>query len=576
MNNFTFKTAAKALCTRLQSSAGESSYQRFQCVHLSKIKLPVLLGIFLMMTIKAVAWPGEVLKSFDAPGKISTGITWDGEHLWVSDRASQTLYALNPDNGEIQNSLDAPAWWPQGMTRENNALWNIDIKGGIPRSENYEGVAYRINPENNTVQRTVKLSVKKATGLTWDGEYLWVADNAKDKIVQINANDGTTINSFKAPTNHSNGLTFDGKYLYVSDRYRDEIYMISPESGSVIQIINAPGKYTRGLAFDGENLWAVDSESDKVYKMAVRDDDEYKRFNPRKVKVTHTHKAMNFGPGLLKSLDIHLAVPRDRNSQEIHGEVEYSEEMSDMPKDQWDQQTAHYHRENMEAGNSFSAAMTVEATLYQVRYFIDPAKVGALEDIPQEIKEKYLRNNEKYQYEHPIIQDVLSQTIKDEDNPYWMARKLYNYLIDNMYYAMEGGWNTAPAVLDRGNGSCSEYAFAYIAMCRAAGIPARYVGSLVIRGDRSSMDDVYHRWAEIYVPEYGWIPVDPSGGDSDSPRGQADSFGSLDNRFLITTQSGGGSETMEWTYNSNAFYEKEPKTFIVTDHYADWKLMDDQ
>jgi len=28
---------------------------------------------------------------------------------------------------------------------------------------------------------------------------------------------------------------------------------------------------------------------------------------------------------------------------------------------------------------------------------------------------------------------------------------------------------------------------------------------------------------------------------------------------------------MEWTYNSNAFWKTEPKTYVVTDHYADWK-----
>lgn len=574
MNLFTFQLETRKLFRVEQAQITRACSFCFQ--QKNRIRLSGLLIMFFFMTSNVMAWPGEVLETFNAPGNISTGITWDGEYLWVSDRDSQKLYAINPENGEVEKTLEAPAWWPQGMTWDGEALWNVDVKGGLPLSENYEGVAYRINPQNNQVTRTVKISVKKATGVAWDGQYMWVTDNASNEIVRINAYDGTTITSFKAPTKHSNGLTYDGKYLYVSDRYRDEIYMVSPENGSVIQILNAPGKYTRGLTFDGEYLWAVDSESDEIYKLVARDNDEYKRFNPRKVKVTHTHKATNFGPGLLKSLDIHLAVPRDRVSQDIHGEVEFSEGMSDMPEDQWDQKTAHYHKEDMKTGSVFKASMTAEATLYQVRYFIDPAKVGSLDNIPEDVKEKYLRNNEKYQYEHPVIQDAVSQSVEDENNPYWIARKLYNYLIDNMYYEMVGGWNTAPAVLERGNGSCSEYAFAYIAMCRSVGIPARYVGSVVVRGDRSSMDDVYHRWAEIYMPGYGWIPVDPSGGDKDSPRGQADAFGSLDNRFLITTQSGGNSETMEWTYNSNEFYEKEPKTFVVTDHYADWKLVEEK
>ncbi len=538
-----------------------------------KIVLIALSALLLqIISIQPVAaWPGKVVKSLEAPGKICTGMAYDGELLWIADRASKKLYGMNPANGKVKKELEAPAFWPMGMTWDGEALWNVDIKGGLPLSENYQGVAYRINPKNGHILRTVNLSVKKAQGLAWDGKYLWVADDSKNTIEQVNPHDGTTIKTLPAPTGSPNGLTFDGTYLWVSDRYKDEIYMVSPFDGTVIQILQAPGHYTRGLAVFENNLWAVDSESDKVFKLIKQDDDKFHRFNATKVTVTHTHEATNFGPGALTNLDIHLAIPKDKPNQEVDEDISFSSGMTDKVKDHWNQETAHYNRKNMKAGEGFSAQMTVNATLYDVRWFIDPQKVGKLSEIPENITNRYLANNEKYQYEHPIIQDALKIALGDETNPFWMAKRIFNYLIDNMYYEMVGGWNTAPAVLARGNGSCSEYTFTYIAMCRAAGIPARYVGSVVVRGDKSSMDDVFHRWAEIYLPNYGWIPVDASGGDKKSPRDQADYFGSLGNRFLITTQSGGGSKTMEWTYNSNAFWQTEPKTYVVTDHYADWE-----
>ncbi len=85
------------------------------------------------------------------------------------------------------------------------------------------------------------------------------------------------------------------------------------------------------------------------------------------------------------------------------------------------------------------------------------------------------------------------------------------------------------------------------------------------------MDDVFHRWVEIYLPDWGWIPVDPSGGDQSKPRGQALYIGALANRFLITTQSGGDSEIMGWTYNSNEFIVTDPKTNVVVEYFADWE-----
>lgn len=536
------------------------------------------LGIFVLFVASLILFPGllfaytgEVIQSYKTPGKFPTGMTFDGENLWLADRKADKLFCINPKNGKVIRSIPSPAYWPTGLAWDGEALWNADVKGGIPLSENYNGVIYRVDPKDGTILKVVQSPTASPHGLCWDGKYLWCVDNASDELIQFSPDDGTTIRSLKSPSVDPRGLTFDGKYLWVSDRIKDEIYMVDPESGCVIIITESPGPYSRGLCYAGENLWSADSEYDKIFKLEIRDEQEYKLSNQRNANITIIHQLTNFGPGNAKDVDIHIAIPVDRPSQKINAAITYSPKPTDIIADKWGQETAHFEFKNIPSGEVREAEMFVNASIYDIRYFLFPDKIGSLEEIPSEITSLYLENNEKYGIDHPVIQNAVKNVVGDEKNPYWIARKIFNYLIDNMYYEMVGGWNTAPTVLERGNGSCSEYSFVYIAMCRAAGLPARYVGSVVVRGDDSSFDDVFHRWVEIYLPSYGWVPVDPSGGDRFSPRDQANYFGHIANRFLITTESGGGSETMGWTYNSNDFQITEPKTFLIFDRFADWE-----
>ncbi|MCK4857043.1 MAG: transglutaminase domain-containing protein, partial [candidate division Zixibacteria bacterium] len=286
--------------------------------------------------------------------------------------------------------------------------------------------------------------------------------------------------------------------------------------------------------------------------------------------VEFIHQVRNYGPDTVKTLDVYLAIPQNRDNQELIEPVIFHPEPTRILTDKWGQQVAHFEFSNLAPTQFTTVTMLVSAKLYQTRYFVFPDNVGSLEDISLEIREQYLVDDTKFSLENQVIQEAVKKAVADETNAYWIGRKIYNYVIEHMEYELAGGWNIAPTVLDRGNGSCSEYAFVYIAMCRAAGLPARYVGSVVVRGDDASWDAVFHRWVEIYLPNFGWLPVDPSGGDSKWPSRRADSFGYLNNRYLITTVGGGGSEYLDWSYNANERWTSKGKCKITVEAFGEW------
>ncbi len=522
------------------------------------ITLTILI-VFITQPVSAT--PGDTLSSIPAPFRCPQGLTYDGQYLWNADRHSDMIYRVNPENGSVTDSLPTPGYVPRGLTWDGRRLWCVDAE---------EELIYAINPATKIVEKTIYCPVSRPTGLTWDGTYLWLAADRSEELHRISSEDGTTIISIPAPTRHAWGLTYDGTYLWVSDRYQDKIYMVWPDNGDVINSLEAPGPHSCGLARVGSNLWNVDYQTDRIYRLVIDDGTPYERSEEKVQQVEFIHQTRNFGPDTVRTLDVYLAVPQDLSNQDLLGPAAFDPAATDMSTDKWGQMVAHFRFENLAPTEFATVRMLASAKMYETRYFVFPDKVGSLADIPEPIRELYLVDDDKFSLENAVIQQAVKKAVGDETNPYWIGRKIFNHLIANMEYELAGGWNVAPAVLERGNGSCSEYSFVYIAMCRAAGLPARYAGSIVVRGDDASYDEVFHRWVEIYLPGYGWLPVDPSRGDRKWPAEQADSFGSLSNTVLITTVGGGGSEYLEWGYNAAEKWTSTGKCKVVVENFGEW------
>ena len=525
-------------------------------------KRAVTTAMFLvLLSVPLVAHPGKVVRTLDAPGRFCTGMTFDGEFLWVADYKADRLFKINVGSGEIAGSVPSPGFWPMGLAWDGKHLWNADRKGKK---------IFKVNPGDGTILKAIDAPSGNPEGLAWDGENLWVSDYKDRKIMKIDLSDGTATKTLTAPARSPNGLTFDGKYLWCSDRMTDELYMIEPASGEVLMVLDAPGPYPRGMAWDGECLWNVDHQKDKLYRLVRQDNEPYRLKDTRRARVTFTHQVKVYGKGRLKELQVCLAVPQDLSRQKI-ASMSFSPSGYALQEDRWQQKVAVLRYEDIPSGSTLESVMELEAEILEIRYFIFPDRCGTLQDIPCEIRDQYTANGSKYLTDDPYIQKLAAEVVGEEKNPYYIARRIFDYVREHLEYKLEGGWNAAPVVLKRGTGSCSEYSFCFIALCRAAGLPARYVGAIVVRGDDASMDDVFHRWPEVYLPNHGWIPIDPQGGDKPLPRDRAMNIGNLSNRFLITTQGGGDSEYLGWYYNCHETYTSDPQVEVRIEAFAEWE-----
>ena len=112
------------------------------------------------------------------------------------------------------------------------------------------------------------------------------------------------------------------------------------------------------------------------------------------------------------------------------------------------------------------------------------------------------------------IAELSAGQTKGATNPLEKARKIYDYVIATMHYDHDGnGWGHGDAIYacTAKHANCTDFHSLFIAMARAAGVPARFeIGFPLPADSHSGAISGYHCWAEFYVDGIGWIPIDAS------------------------------------------------------------------
>ena len=94
------------------------------------------------------------------------------------------------------------------------------------------------------------------------------------------------------------------------------------------------------------------------------------------------------------------------------------------------------------------------------------------------------------------------------------ARAIYDWTVENMYRdpaTIGCGKGDVCYLLVKPGGKCTDISSMFVALCRAAGVPAREVFGLRL-GKQAEQDITtwQHCWSEFFLPGYGWMWVDPA------------------------------------------------------------------
>ncbi|CAM3868965.1 transglutaminase family protein [Mucilaginibacter galii] len=113
----------------------------------------------------------------------------------------------------------------------------------------------------------------------------------------------------------------------------------------------------------------------------------------------------------------------------------------------------------------------------------------------------------------PDLIAVIETEKQAEDTPYQTALRFCEYVYRNFEYlpGVTTVETTIDEVLQLKAGVCQDFAHLLVLMLRLLNIPARYISGYIcpnhngMRGEGAT-----HAWAEVYLPDYGWLGIDPT------------------------------------------------------------------
>ncbi len=277
-------------------------------------------------------------------------------------------------------------------------------------------------------------------------------------------------------------------------------------------IFNGTGEYEIILTVDDGTSTAKVSK--QIYLIELPENVLIRRAYEMTIGIEYT--IINEGPGDINDVTCLFETPQTYRPFQIIKSIESGQgKIDDIFTSDYNLITR-FDLGDLPAGESAKAYINCDAVLYEYEYTTisdggysyDPED----SDLSLYTVDEYYINSDSQQ-----IKSAVGSVVGEETDPVKIAKRLYDFVVDKMVYDEEklaqelSGYLYASEILRKGKGVCTDYSILYTALCRAAGIPAKFVQGLPVFSILSEGEGELpygHAWVEIKLPGYGWIPVD--------------------------------------------------------------------
>lgn len=161
----------------------------------------------------------------------------------------------------------------------------------------------------------------------------------------------------------------------------------------------------------------------------------------------------------------------------------------------------------------------------------------------------------------PYLKELYKEIAGDEKNPLIIARKIYDYITQNVRYSFMRDYLAIDNIPEYAalnfKGDCGVQALLFITLLRIGKIPARWQSGLYVNPYSIGP----HDWAQFYASPFGWLFADLSFGGSAYRKGNLKRwnyyFGNIDNFRMVANSDFQVDLLPETKYMRNDPYDNQ-------------------
>jgi len=184
---------------------------------------------------------------------------------------------------------------------------------------------------------------------------------------------------------------------------------------------------------------------------------------------------------------------------------------------------------------------------------IHPEFGGKIHEIPQKLIDTYTQPQTYWEANSAEIQALAKELFDPKSTVAQNAQTIYNYITSEAQYNFETTKETfitrkgaQEALNQKETWACMEFTDLFIALARAMGIPSRELNGYAFANAENlaplsinlKSGDLLHAWPEFYDPNFGWVAIDPTWGNTSG----IDYFTKLDTNHFAFAIKGLNSE----------------------------------